>query len=126
MAMACTLCRAISEASVCTAPARSFLRLHRIDHGGLEKLAGFVHHRHLAAGTNAGIDRQHGQHAGRRREQQVLQILAEHADGFLVGAVLQFQPDLGLDGRVQQPLVGIFDGLFEVRNPLARARGSLC
>ena len=59
------------------------------------------------------------QHAGGRREQQVLQILAEDLDGFFVGAVLQFQPHFGLDGGIQQALVGIFDGLFQMRRPVA-------
>ena len=65
---------------------------------------------------------EHGQHAGGRREQQVLQILAEDLDGLFVGAVLQLQPDFGLDGRVEQALVGVLDGLL--RGAASSRRGS--
>ena len=98
----------------------------RIDHAVVEKLAGLIHHRDLAAGANARIDRQHRELPGGRRQQQVLQILAEHPDRFHIGALLQFQPDFGLDGEIQQPLVAILDGQFQMRRPVARPLAGPC
>ena len=57
---------------------------------------------------------------GGRREQQVFQILAEDFDGFEIGALLQFEADFGLDGEIEQALVAILDGEFEMRRPVAR------
>ena len=57
---------------------------------------------------------------GRRREQQVLQVLAEDLDGLFVGAVLQLQTHFGLNRGVEQAVVGILDGLFQMRHPIAR------
>ncbi len=85
-----------------------------------EEAPGVVHHGNLAAGADARVERQHGEQAGGRGEQQVLQVLAEDLDGLFVGAVFQFQPHFRLDGGIEQPVVGIFDGLFQVRRPLAQ------
>ena len=95
-------------------------RLEGIDDGVLQKLARIVHHGEFAAGANPRVNGEDGQHARRRRQQQIFQVLAKDLDGLFVRAVLQFQAHFGLDGRVEQPVVGIFNSLFEVRHPLAR------
>ena len=64
--------------------------------------------------------------SGGRREQQVFQILAEDLDGLFVRALFQFQPDFGLDRRVEQALVGIFDRELEVRSPVAGLLAESC
>jgi hypothetical protein len=91
--------------------------LEGIDHRAFEELAGVVYHRDLAAGADARVDRQRGQHAGGRRKQQVLEILAEYFDRLFIRAVLQFEPHFGLDRRVEEPVVRIRDSLLQVRHP---------
>ena len=95
-------------------------RLERVDHRIFQKLAGIVHYGDLAAGANPRVERQHRHPSRRRREQQVLQVLAKYLDGLFVGAVLQLQAHFGLDGGIQQPVVGILDRPLQVRHPVAR------
>jgi hypothetical protein len=45
--------------------------------------------------------------AGGRRQQELLQVPAEDGDGLRVRPVLQLEPELRLDGRGQEPLVGV-------------------
>ena len=94
-------------------------RFEGVDDGVFEELAGVIDHGDFAAGTDAGIEREHGHASGRRGEEQVLQILAEDLNGLFVRAVFQFEADFGLDGGVEEAVVGVFDGLFEVRGPRA-------
>jgi len=54
----------------------------RIDRGGVQQLARGIHHGDLAAGPDARIDTHHGLRAGRRGQQQLVQVAAEHLDGF--------------------------------------------
>ena len=98
---------------------QSVLRGERIHDVVGEKLSGLIDHRELASGAQAGVDAQHGDGAGGRREQQVVQVVAEDRDGVGVGALLQFKADLALDGGVQQTLPGVFNGQHELRRPVA-------
>ncbi len=66
-----------------------------------------------------GSTTDHAQRAGRRRQQQVLQILAEHANCFGIRAFLQLQPNFGLDREVEKPLPGVLNCRFEFRRPVA-------
>ena len=95
------------------------LRLMGINDGVFQELAGVVNHRDLATRPDTGIDGQDAQRPGGRGEQQVLQILAEDLDGVHVGALLEFQPNVGLNGEAEQPLVAILNREFEVRRPVA-------
>ena len=56
-----------------------------------EKLARLVDHGDLASGAQAGVDAEYGDGAGRRSEQQILQIIAEDLDGIGVGSLLQLE-----------------------------------
>src|SRR5574343_1063620 len=98
-------------------PAPVVTRFVRVDGGGVEQLAGGVDDGDLAAGADAGVDAHGYVLAGRGGEQQVLQVLAEDADGFFLGALTQFVDQfqfevgehLDLPGPahgVGQPLVG--------------------
>ncbi len=91
-------------------------RLVRIDGVGGQQLAGGVDYRHLAAGADAGIQAQGHPRPGRRRQHQVLQVVAEHRDrlglGLFSRLVEQVQQQvhvqLGAPGqaaRIQQPAV---------------------
>ena len=88
-----------------------------VDGGGVDELAGLVHHRHLDAGAQARVEAQGGARAGGGGEQQVFQVAAEDADGFFLGALaelaeeLEFEVQRDLDApgpahRLAQPGVG--------------------
>ena len=62
-----------------------------------------------------GIDAQHPLAPGRRGQQQVAQVLGKDRDGRLIGPLLRLQPQFHLDGRGDQPLVGILDHPFQER-----------
>src|SRR5215467_9992324 len=62
-----------------------------------EEPAGLIHHGDLAAGADAGVDSEHGDGAGGRREQQILQIIAEDPDGFGIGTLFHLEADLPLN-----------------------------
>ena len=81
-----------------------------VHHGGIQHLAGAVHHRHLAAHAVAGV-KTHGDLAlYRRLHQQGLQVQGELADGALVGAVRQRGAGLALQRGVDEPVVGVLTG----------------
>ena len=91
------------------------LRLLLRENDGLaEILAGAVHHRHLAAGADAGVDGQHRLFAQRRSKQQVAEILAENLDGRAVGLHLLFHRHVDLAARGEQPLVGVLRRLGDL------------
>ena len=97
----------------------------QIEHVVGEQLAGLIDDGDLASSAQAGIDAQHRDGAGRRGEQQVVEIVAEDGDGVGVGTPLQFQANLALDGGVQQALPGVVDGQLELRRPVARLRADM-
>ena len=109
----------ISFSRPCACSAVRSSKCERYMHVVCEKLSGLVHHRDLASGAQAGVDAQHGDGAGGRREQQILQIVAEDLDGIYVGSLLQFEANLALDGGVQQAFPSVFNGEFELRRPVA-------
>ena len=71
----------------------------RIDGGGVEQLAGAVDDRDLDAGADARIEAHRHALAGRRGEQQVVQVAAEHADRFGFGLLAQPLFDIQLEVR---------------------------
>ena len=77
-------------------------RLVRVDRGRVEHLAGAVHDRHLHPGANARVEAHRHALTRRRRQQQVVQVAAEHADRLELGLFAQAR--LGLDLEVQQHL----------------------
>ncbi|MCW0448515.1 hypothetical protein NB706_001349 [Xanthomonas sacchari] len=91
-------------------------RLVRIDGVGGQQLAGGVDHRDLATGTDARVQAQGHARPGRRRQHQILQVVAEHRDrlglGLFARLVEQVQQQvhvqLGAPGQatgIQQPAV---------------------
>ena len=81
-------------------------RLVRIDRVGSDQLAGRVHHRHLDAGAEAGVEPHGGARAGRSRQQQVLQVAREHRDRLGVGLLLEPRQQVGGGGRPHAALPG--------------------
>jgi hypothetical protein len=77
----------------------------------VEQLAGGIDDRQLAAGADAGVDTHRDVLAGRGGEQQVLQVLAEHADRFFLGAlaqlVHQLEFEVGVDLHLPGPAHGV-------------------
>jgi hypothetical protein len=76
-----------------------------IDHAGVEELAGLVHHRHLDAGAQAGVEAQGGAGAGGGGEEQILEVAPEDADGFFLGLLAQLaeQFQLEVQGDLDAP-----------------------
>ncbi len=92
-------------------------RLVRVDRGGVDHLAGGVDHRHLHAGAQARVEAHRGARAGRRGQQQGLQVAREHVDRLELGLFAQGAHQFGFEvheafhapgpaRRVEQPLVG--------------------
>ena len=88
----------------------ALVRLGREDDGVLEQRALGGERRQLAAGAEAGVDREHTLAAERRCQQQVAQVLGEHADGLAIGALLHDEPHVDLDGARQEALPRVLDG----------------
>ena len=70
------------------------LRLVRIDRAGGNHLAGSVDHRDLDAVAEARIETERRPGAGRRGEQQVAQVLREHAHRFVFRGAAQAKPQI--------------------------------
>ena len=92
-------------------------RFVRVDGSRVEQLAGRIDNGDLAAGADAGVDAHRRARAGRRGEQQIVQVGAEDADRLFLGALAQgvhqvefeVHEDLDAPGPahgVGQPLVG--------------------
>jgi hypothetical protein len=77
MAISSTPCLAPEAAMVAIEPSQSRRGSCGIDGGGVEQLAGGVDHRHLHAGADAGVEAHGDARAGRRGQQQVLQVAAK-------------------------------------------------
>ncbi len=60
-------------------------RLVREDRVGGDELAGSIDHRDFHAGAQSGVEAEHRARAGGRGQQQVLEVVAEHVDGFGFG-----------------------------------------
>ena len=77
----------------------------------VEQLAGGVDDGELAAGADAGVDAHGDVLAGRGGKQQVLQVLAEDADRFFLGALAQFvdqfEFEVGVNLDLPRPAHGV-------------------
>jgi hypothetical protein len=76
----------------------------------VQQLALAIEEHGLAAGAEAGVDRQHDLLPERRGEQQLAHVVGEDPDRGLVGALLRLQPHLGFQGGREQALAGILHG----------------
>ena len=88
-------------------------RLVRIDRRGLEQAPGAVHHRHLDAGANAGVEPHRDALSGGSRQQQVVQVNAEHANGLSLGLLAQPLLDLHFEVHRQLELPGPAHGFLQ-------------
>ena len=81
------------------------LRCVGMDDGRLQQLAGGVAHHHLHAGAQARVQPHDGARPGRRGEQQIPQVFAEHANGLFLGPLAQAQVEIGLElhGHLDPP-----------------------
>ena len=84
--------------------------LLREDDGLAEVLARRVEHRDLAAGANAGINREDRLFAERRGEEKMTQVLREHLDGRAVGLCLLVYRHVDFARRREKPPVGVASG----------------
>ena len=92
----------------------------RVDHGGVQHLAGGVHHGHLAAVPVSRIE-PHGHKAlYRGLHEKGLQVQGEVCDGTGVGPVGKLIAHLPLDGGENQPVVGILGGGADKGGDLSR------
>ena len=96
----------------------------RVDGVVVQQVALRVEAHHLAARAEARVDVQGALLPHRRGEQQLPQVLAEHADGLDVSLFLGGGQHLVLDGGVQQALVGILNGRIHLR-AAGRGRAAL-
>ena len=99
MAMARTLCLRDQRGEGVGGSGRRVLGGVEVEDVVGEELAGLVDDGDLAAGAQAGVDAEHRDGAGGRGEQKVVEIVAEDLDGVGIGALLELEADLALDGR---------------------------
>ena len=92
-------------------------RFMRLDNAMIHELAVFVEHSHLAARTETWVESEHGLVTGRGGKQNVLQVLAEHLEGFLFGGVLEHQAHFAFHARLQQAFPGVLAHGLQVRSP---------
>ena len=92
-------------------------RFVRFDNAVVHELAVFVEHGHLAPRTETRVEGEHGLVAGRCCEQHILQVLAEHLEGFFFGSVLEHQAHFAFHARLEQAFPGILAHGFQVRSP---------
>ena len=86
---------------------RETIGLVQHPHVGVEHRARARDGRDLHAGPESRVETDDDALARRSRKQQLLEVAAEDGDRLLVGARLQLEPQLDLDGECQQPLVGV-------------------
>ena len=84
-----------------------------------EEFAGLVDDGDLAAGAQAGVDAEDGDGASWRAEEKVEEVVAEDLNCVGIGAFLELEAELGLDGGAEQALPAVFDSQEEVRGPVA-------
>ena len=82
MAMARTLCCCSRDSSTFGGSLRLTLGAVQVDDVVGKKLTGVVNHGELAAGAQAGVNSQHRNGSRRRRQQQVMQIVAKNLNRF--------------------------------------------
>ena len=81
-----------------------------VDHGGIQHLAGGIHHRHLAAHAVARVQAHGHLPLHRGRHEQGFQIQCEVMDRPLRGGLRQGRPGLRLHAGLQQAVVSVRDG----------------
>ena len=59
----------------------------RVDGGGVDQFAGAIDHGDFHAGAQAGVEADGDARAGRRGEQQILEVAGKDADGLFFGAL---------------------------------------
>ena len=74
----------------------ALLRRVGIDGVVIQYLAVGIHHGHLDAGAQAGVEADGGPLARRRRQQQVLEVVGEHLDGLPLRPLAQLPQQLSL------------------------------
>ncbi len=79
----------------------------RVDHPLFEQVAVAVEHRDLAAGAEAGVDRQDDLRRDRRLEQQAAEVPGEDVDGVPLGQLGQVAADLALHAGQEQAVEGV-------------------
>jgi hypothetical protein len=97
------------------------LGLVQVPRVGVDHRAGARHGRDLHAGAEARVEPDHRPPAGRRGEQELLEVAAEDADRLVVGALLELQAQLDRDRRREQPLVRVLGHERELRGRAPRA-----
>ncbi len=80
------------------------------DHGLVEEITAGVEHGDLAAGPEAGIDRQDDLLGDRRLEQQAAQVAGEDLDGVFLGGLGQVAPHLAFHAGEDEAVQGIDRG----------------
>ena len=95
------------------------LLLHRENDGLAEILARRIHHRDLAARTNAGVNCEDRLRSKRRRKKQMPQVLRKHLDCRAVGLHLLLDDDIDLAARRQESLVRVFRRQFDLSSSQA-------
>ncbi len=86
------------------------LGLVRVDDAVFEEVAVSVEHGDLAAGAEAGVDRQDGLAGDRRLEQQAAEVPGEDIDGVLLGHLGQVAADLAFEAGQEQAVEGVEGG----------------
>ena len=69
---------------------------------------------HFASRTESRVDTHHPFLPQRRGQQQLTEVFCEYPNGFFIGLLLAECGKLGFNGRFQQALVGIGEGLFHL------------
>ena len=83
---------------------------HRVDHVGVQHLAGGVHHRHLAAHAVAGVQPHDHLAPDGRLQQQLAQVVAKDLDGALGGHVGEGGAQLVFQTGMDETGVGVLRG----------------
>ena len=94
---------------LCRLHSRSTLE-HRVDDRRVQHAARLIHHGDLAAMGIARIETDGGTPLDRRRHQEGLEVQREYADGRCLRLVRQFSAQLRVQGRRDQPGVGVITG----------------
>ena len=90
------------------------LRCRRKNHRRIQHLSGRIHYRDLTAGAEGRIPAQYGLSTQRGLHQQLPQVFTEDLNRSILCPIRQFIPNLRLDRRPDQPLIGIGTGLANI------------
>ena len=90
------------------------LRRMGVDGAVLQQLSRLVQDRYLAAGAQPGINGQHPHVLDRRDHEKRPGVPGEHRDGVLFRPIGKRASYLPLDGRGDEALVAVLDGLLEI------------